>query len=189
MLVEIASPRFDVDLDLRYATPANLTGAALYRLPLCLLHSDAAAALMRAMALARGLGLRLRVFDAFRPTEAQERLWRALPDPMFVADPRLGSNHSRGVAIDLTLVRDDGVVLEMGTEFDAMTRASHHGRTDLAVSVQRHRALLLGVMVGAGWCPYPYEWWHYQLADADRYPLLSDSAVGRRMMADDGGRA
>ncbi|MEI6558570.1 MAG: hypothetical protein WCO00_09185 [Rhodospirillaceae bacterium] len=61
MLIEIAPLRFDVDLDLRYATPDNLTGAPIYLRPLCLLHGAAEAPLLRAVALARGLGLRLRL--------------------------------------------------------------------------------------------------------------------------------
>ena len=183
MLIEIAPLRFDVDLDLRYATADNLTGAPIYARPLCLLHADAVPPLRRAVALARGLGLRLRLFDAFRPVEAQWSLWRALPDARYIADPARGSNHSRGTALDLTLAGADGTPLEMGTGFDAMTPLSHHGRTDLPSEVQRHRALLAGVMAGAGWQPYPYEWWHYQVPGAERYPLLSDSAAGGKMMA------
>ena len=183
MLIEIAPLRFDVDLDLRYATARNLTGAPIYARPLCLLHGEAAAPLVRAVALARGLGLRLCLFDGFRPVEAQWSLWRALPDPRYIADPRRGSNHSRGTALDLTLADAAGRPLDMGTGFDDMTPLSHHGRTDLAPEVQRHRALLAGTMTGAGWQLYPYEWWHYQLNGAERYPLLSDSAVGGKMMA------
>ena len=183
MLCEIAPPRFDVDLDLRYATPDNLTGAPVYARPLCLLHVDAVPYLERAVALARGLGLRLRLFDGFRPVEAQWCLWRALPDPLYIADPRRGSNHSRGTALDLTLAGADGAALEMGPGFDAMTPLSHHGRTDLPPEVQRYRALLAGVMAGAGWLPYPFEWWHYQIPGAETYPLLADSAGGGKMMA------
>ena len=183
MLIEIAPPRVDVDLDLRYATADNLTGTPIYARPLCLLHADAVPALARAVALAHGLGLRLRLFDAFRPVEAQWRLWRALPDPQYIADPRRGSNHSRGTALDLTLADGDGQPLPMGSGFDAMTPLSHHGRTDLPVEAQRHRALLAGVMAGAGWLPYPYEWWHYQIPGAEAYPLLADGAGGGRMLA------
>ena len=178
MLMEIASPRIDVDLDLRYATADNLTGTPIYARPLCLLHPDAVPALERAVALARGLGLRLRIFDAFRPVEAQWRLWRALPDARYIADPRRGSNHSRGTALDLSLADADGQPLPMGTAFDAMTPLSHHGRTDLPAGEQRHRALLAGVMAGAGWQPYLYEWWHYQIPGAETYPLLADGAGG-----------
>jgi D-alanyl-D-alanine dipeptidase len=182
VLTDIAPPRFDVDLDLRYATADNLTGKPIYARAQCLLHPAAAAALERAIALARGIGCRLRLFDGFRPVEAQWQLWRALPDPRFIADPRLGSNHSRGVAIDLSLNDEGGRPLDMGSGFDDMTERSHHGRSDLPAAVQRNRALLLGVMAGAGWAAYPYEWWHYQLAETARYPLLTDSAAGGKML-------
>jgi D-alanyl-D-alanine dipeptidase len=183
LLTEIAPPRFDVDLDLRYATADNLTGTPIYHHARCLLHPDAAAALTRAVVLARGLGCRLRLFDGFRPAEAQWRLWNALPDPHFIADPRSGSSHSRGVAIDLTLADADRRPLDMGTGFDEMTPQSHHGRTDLPAMVQRNRACLLGVMVAAGWRSYPYEWWHYQLPEAERYPPLADSVTGGAMLS------
>ena len=182
MLTEIAPPAFDIDLELLYATADNLSGAPIYRSPVCLLHPDAARRLTEAIRLARGIGCRLRVYDAFRPAEAQWRLWHAFSDPTYIADPRLGSNHTRGVAIDLTLADAAGVPLDMGTGFDAMTERSHHGRSDLTAEQQRNRALLLGVMVAAGWEHYPSEWWHYQLPDAGRYPLLTDAAAGGRLM-------
>lgn len=182
LLTEIAPPRFDVDLDLRYATADNLTGRPIYHRALCLLHPDAASALARAVVLARGIGCRLRVYDGFRPAEAQWRLWQVLPDPQFIADPRQGSSHSRGVAVDLTLLDAEDRPLEMGTGFDDMTPQSHHGRTDLPALIQRHRACLLGIMVAAGWTSYPYEWWHYQLPAAGRYPLLSDSVTGGKLL-------
>ncbi|HYD63905.1 D-alanyl-D-alanine dipeptidase [Azospirillum sp.] len=183
MLIEIAPPAFDVAVDLRYATDDNLTGRPVYRRAVCLLHPEAAARLTRAAELARGAGFRLRVYDAFRPVEAQWELWHALPDPVYIADPRLGSNHSRGVAVDLTLDGADGRSLDMGTPFDDMTERSHHGRADLPPAVQRNRALLLGIMTAAGWRHYDAEWWHYQLPDAERHPLLTDAAAGGRMMA------
>ena len=152
-LVQIEPP--GVDLDLRYATPDNLTGAAIYHRALCLLHADAAAALQRAVALAQPLGLRLRLFDGYRPVEAQWRLWQALPDPVFIADPRQGSNHSRGIAIDLTLADAAGRPLDLGTGFDDMTPQSHHARLDVAPEAQRWRLLLLGLIVAPFLGAYP----------------------------------
>jgi D-alanyl-D-alanine dipeptidase len=70
----------------------------------------------------------------------------------------------------------------MGTAFDAFTPLSHHGCLNLAPEQQRNRALLLGLMTAAGWDFYGNEWWHYQLFNPRRYPLLSDSAAGTRMM-------
>jgi len=183
-LVSLQSPGFDLEIALAYATDDNVTGKRIYARAEAQLHPDAAAALQRASALAAPLGLRFKIFDAYRPVEAQWRLWDAFPDPEFVADPRIGSCHSRGVACDLTLVdASSGAELDMGTPFDDFTEASHHGRSDLPAEVQRNRALLLGVMTAAGWDWIQSEWWHYQLFEPERYPLLADAAAPRRLMA------
>jgi len=182
-LVEITEQQHDVQIALAYATAANLTGAPIYRAALCYLNDEAAPLLERAVALARPLGLRLKIFDAMRPTEAQWLLWNARPDPNFLADPRRGSPHSRGAAIDLTLVDAGGHALDMGTPFDAFTPLSHHGVTDIGAEAQRNRLLLLGLMTAAGWDFYRNEWWHYQLFDARRFPLIADGELPRPMMA------
>lgn len=179
----IAPPEDDVILDLRYASAHNITGAAIYGRAAAYLHPEAADLLRRAIELARPLGYRFKVFDAFRPTEAQWRLWHAYPSAEFIADPRRGSPHSRGAAVDLTLVDSAGRDLEMGTDFDSFTPQAHHGRVDIPVAAQRNRALLLGIMTAAGWDFFRNEWWHYQLFNARRLPLISDSALARPMMA------
>jgi zinc D-Ala-D-Ala dipeptidase len=183
-LVAVTETEFDVEIRLAYATADNLTGRPIYRRALCYLHPDAAAALGRAVALARKLELRLRIFDAFRPTEAQWRLWESRPDPTFLADPRRGSPHSRGVALDLTLIDRHGAPLDMGTGFDDFSDRAHHDHPALSASVQRNRFILLGLMGTAGWDFYMKEWWHYQLFNARSYPLYSDRALATRMMDD-----
>lgn len=182
MLVEIAPPRHPVTLDLAYATARNFTGAPIYRRAACYLHPDAALRLARAIELAAGLGLGLKIFDAFRPSEAQWAMWSVRPDPEFLADPRRGSPHSRGVAVDLTLIDGQRRELEMGTSFDAFTPLSHHGNMAVSPEAQRNRHVLLGLMSAAGWDFYKNEWWHYQLFDARRYPLISDRALREPMM-------
>jgi D-alanyl-D-alanine dipeptidase len=182
-LVSITCPDFDVEISLAYATAHNFTGKPVYARSACWLHVAAALRLRRAIDLANQLGLRFRIFDAFRPQEAQRVLWNHTPDPEFLADPRSGSTHSRGAAIDLTLVDGDGRDLDMGTTFDAFTPRSHHGDTGIPAAAQRHRHLLLGIMSSAGWDFYANEWWHYQLPDAQaRYPLISDSALPETLM-------
>ncbi|MBX6370139.1 MAG: D-alanyl-D-alanine dipeptidase [Rhodospirillales bacterium] len=180
-LVEITPSSHGVQLDIVYATARNVTGKPVYARPAAWLHKDAAEKLARAAELARRLGLELRIFDAFRPTEAQWVFWNHVPDPEFFADPRKGSPHSRGVAVDLTLVRD-GEPLDMGTEFDALTPLSHHGAGGIPAAAQANRYTLLGIMSAAGWDFYMNEWWHYQLFQPRRYPLLSDSVLPRSMM-------
>lgn len=182
MLVEITPEAYGVEIELRYATANNLTGAPIYARAGCYLHPEAADALRRAVAIAAPLGYRLRIYDAFRPVEAQWALWHAAPDPSYVADPRKGGPHTRGVAVDVTLVDGSGTPLEMGTGFDDLRPLSHHGVTDLPVAAQRNRVLLLGIMTAAGWDFYRNEWWHYQLFVSRRFPSLSDAEAGTRMM-------
>jgi zinc D-Ala-D-Ala dipeptidase len=181
-LVEITAARHDVAIALAYATAANLTGRPLYRVARCFLHPEAETKLRRAAALARPLNLRLKIFDAFRPSEAQWALWSACPDPAFLADPRQGSPHSRGVAVDVTLIDETGAELEMGTPFDAFTPLSFHACTEVSPAAQRNRLLLLGLMSAAGWDFYGNEWWHYQLFEARQYPLLGDADAPARML-------
>lgn len=181
-LIEIAPPEYDVDVALAYATPENFTEAAVYRRAICYLHREAAEKLQAACLAARALGYRLRIYDAFRPSEAQWILWNHTPDPEFLADPRRGSPHSRGVAVDLTLLDSSGAPLEMGTGFDAFTPLSHHGNTEIDEEAQRNRLILLGLMTQAGWDFYRNEWWHYQLFDSRSYPLISDAELPNRML-------
>ncbi len=183
MALEVISPQgFDVLIDIAYATPNNFTGKPVYARPGCYLHPDAAAALKRAVALAKPLGYRFKIFDAFRPSEAQWVLWKCRPDPEFLADPRKGSPHSRGVAVDLTLVDGAGKELDMGTGFDAFTPLSHHANTEIPAAAQKNRLLLLGLMSASGWNFYQTEWWQYQLFDSKNYPQLSDADAPKPMM-------
>ena len=183
-LVAITEATHDVVVDLRYATDDNFTGTPVYAHPHCYLHEEAEALLRRAIDLAARQGCRLRLFDAFRPSEAQWKLWNHTPDPEFLADPRRGSPHSRGAAVDLTLIGPDGADLDMGTGFDAFTPLSHHGNPGISPDAERNRLLLMGLMTTAGWDFYRNEWWHYQLFDARRLPLFSDGDLpeGGRMM-------
>lgn len=181
-LVAITAPTFDVDLSIAYASADNFTGKPVYARTDAYLHEEAAAALARAIELAAEIGLRLRIFDAFRPVEAQWVLWNHTPDPDFLADPQRGSPHSRGAAVDLTLIDHDGRALDMGTGFDAFTPLSHQGARGLSAPQARNRHLLLGLMTAAGWDFYRNEWWHYQLFDSRRLPLVSDRALAQPMM-------
>lgn len=189
-LAPVTAAAFDLDVALAYATADNFTGKPVYRAEAgCWLHTDAVPLLRRAVDLARPLGLRLKLRDAFRPAEVQWVLWNHTPDPGFLADPRRGSPHSMGVAVDLELIDiASGQPLDMGTGFDEFTPRSHHGNQDISPAAQRNRHLLLGLMTTAGWDFYHNEWWHYQMFEThSRYPVLSDTLLGPdRMMPVDG---
>ena len=94
---------------------------------------------------------------------------------MYIADPAKGSNHTRGIAIDLTLINNQNEELDMGTPFDDFTAASHHGAVGLNAQIHANRYLLLGIMMSAGWDLYLNEWWHYQLFNPKNYPLIQET--------------
>ena len=170
--------------DLLYATAYNFTGTPVYASPHCFFHKKAADHLIRVAQRAHHLGYTLKIFDAFRPTEAQWKLWESKPDPLFVADPNKGSAHSRGIAVDLTLVDTQTLQeLDMGTPFDDFTPLSYHGNQEVSPTAQKNRLILLGLMTESGWDFYDKEWWHYQLFNAADYPLLSDKDAPKSMMS------
>lgn len=176
-LIEITEKKHKLLIDLVYAGPDNFTGAPVYETTHCLLHREAEPHLKKAVELAALAGLKIKLFDGYRPPQAQEVFWKRLPDPRYVADVSQGSNHSRGVAVDLTLVDGNGKDLEMGTGFDAMVDLSHHFHPGLDPRVQRNRLCLLGIMTEAGFKRIDSEWWHYELPDARSYPLITESTM------------
>lgn len=173
-LVEITEQSHPIVLDLRYGSTNNFTNTLIYEKSRCFLHADALILLENAIKLAAQQKLRFKIFDAFRPQKAQEKLWSICPDPMYVAPPDKGSPHTRGVAIDLTLIDENDNELDMGTPFDDFTEQSHHGAS-VTPQANANRYKLLGIMMSAGWDLYQNEWWHYQLFKArDNYPVILD---------------
>lgn len=171
MLFEISESNYPVVLDLRYATPHNITHAVLYPVARCFLAEAARPVWEKTMDLCARQNWTLKVFDAFRPSETQARLWQACPDPQYIMPPEKGSHHTRGVAVDVTLM-SHGQEWNMGTEFDDLSVAAHHG-TAASPEVEYNRFRLLGLMMTAGWDFFTNEWWHYQLFQAREFPLLT----------------
>ena len=182
-LIEITSDSDNVTLDICYATNQNVTGKPLYKRAACFLHPEALKACHEASALAKAMGLKLRIYDAFRPLEAQQMLWDYCKDPAFVSPPKTGKiPHCRGIAIDLTLETETGNLLDMGTQFDSFTPQSYHKTTDISFEAQKNRWLLLGMMHAVGFEHNPREWWHYQLPNYTSYPALSDEDANTMLL-------
>jgi D-alanyl-D-alanine dipeptidase len=168
----------DIAVDLRYAGTRNFVGRDLYgELDCAWLHRLAAQGLARATAcLAEAApGHRLLVLDALRPHRVQVQLWDHLDGTglrEYVADPALGSIHSFGMALDVTVIDADGRELDMGSGFDEMTAASHprleaaHVASGvLAPRHVRHRTLLRDAMAAGGFSGIDNEWWHFDMGD------------------------
>jgi len=177
-LVKITPKDFDVFIDLRYATKNNVCNLEMYEAGVdCYLASDAAEMLKKAVKLAKNLGYKIKIWDAFRPIEVQQFMYDKFPssDPEggFVSNPQTGSTpHCRGVAIDLTLCDFDGNEIEMGTDFDDFSAKAAHRCNEISLNAQKNRLILLGIMTLAGFDFYSQEWWHYQAFEARKYSII-----------------
>ena len=170
-LIEIKKNKFDVDIDLRYSKKNNITGKKIFMENKCYLNNVAAEKLFTASKIARNFKYKLKIFDAYRPKYVQEELWRLFPNSEFLTDPKKGSPHTRGIAVDLTLTKNN-VELDMGTDFDDFTEKAYHLSNNITIECKKNRALLLSIMTMAGFDFYHKEWWHYQLFNPKKFPLI-----------------
>jgi D-alanyl-D-alanine dipeptidase len=150
-----------IRLDLRYATTNNFVNAKMYDCGRCFLRPAVARALVAVHHQLQKQGLGLKMFDCYRPRPIQWKLWKIVPDPRYVADPRIGSMHNRGAATDLTIVDSTGRELDMGTDFDFFGKAAHHDFHGLPENVLKNRQMLLTIMEQHGFQHIRTEWWHY----------------------------
>lgn len=171
--------------DAKYASEDNFTGAVVagYAANRIACSERMAAALMTARDLAAAKGLMLLVWDAARPQRAVDRFveWSKEPEDGKTKRshyPNLKksrlfqegyiaarSAHTRGAAVDLTLMDERGVPLDMGGAFDLMDEKSRHGADGLTKTQSENRKTLKKLMAAAGLKAYESEWWHYSLRD------------------------
>ena len=171
-LVDVRTLAPGVVIDVRYATPRNFLGKAVYPKSAAFLRRSAAAKLARAAAALGARGRRLVVYDAYRPLSVQRLLWAAKPDRRFVADPARGSVHNRGGAVDVGLAGADGKPLAMPTGFDEFTPLAAHGAKGVPPEAAANAAQLKAAMEAAGFKSLAEEWWHYEDPAAKDWPLL-----------------
>ncbi len=148
-------------LDFRYATSNNFVKEKMYDCGRCFYRPAVAKALVKAHKTLQKKGYGLKMYDCYRPRPIQWKLWNKVPDPRYVADPRKGSMHNRGMAADLTIVDKNGKELDMGTDFDFFGEEAYHAYTELPKQVLDNRKLLLNTMAAVGMKHTTTEWWHY----------------------------
>jgi D-alanyl-D-alanine dipeptidase len=160
----------NIFIDLRYATENNFTGQAIYDFRDAYLRYGTVKKLIAVQNELRTQGLILKIWDTFRPTAAQFRLWEVCPDPNYVADPTKGfSSHSRGNTLDITLCYADGTELKMPTGFDDFSPLADRDYSDCAPEAAANAKLLESIMTKHGFTGYAGEWWHY--SDVDNYDV------------------
>lgn len=169
-LVRVTDCLPGISVDLKYATADNFTGEIIYDFTDAYLRYGTVQKLSAALEALEEQGYSLLIWDAFRPTAAQFRLWEVCPDPVYVADPEKGfSSHSRGNTVDVTLVALTGEPVEMPTGFDDFSPLADRNYSDVPEPAASHARLLEDVMTDCGFRPYFGEWWHF--SDTDDYPV------------------
>ncbi len=171
-LVDLKSFIPGIRIDLKYATANNFTGQVVYNFNHCLLHKEAALKLREAHAEVASLGLGLKVWDGFRPAEAQWKFWEIMPDERYVSDPRKGGRHTRGTAVDLTLTTKEGQELLMPSDFDDFSEKAHQDYRGASNEAIKNRELLRKIMERHNFIGVPTEWWHFDLMGWQNYPPI-----------------
>jgi zinc D-Ala-D-Ala dipeptidase len=174
-LVELVPLDSTIHLDIRYATAHNFLGRPVYAQARAFLERPAAAALLRAHRALREHGYGLLVFDGYRPWSVTREFWeRTLPaQRKFVANPKKGSKHNRGCAVDLSLyVLATGEEVRMPSPYDSFTESAAAAYPGGEKREREMRDFLRRTMEAEGFAVNPDEWWHFDYRDWKAYRIL-----------------
>ena len=173
-LVELVKLDSSIHLDIKYATKNNLAGRPVYTEARAFLQRPAAEALVKVHKELESLGYGLVVFDGYRPWSVTKLFWDITPaeNKKFVANPKDGSRHNRGCAIDVSLYElNSGKEVSMTSKFDEMTKSAYAGYTGGTIEQRKHRDLLIDKMEDNGFTVYEYEWWHFDYQAWETYRI------------------
>jgi D-alanyl-D-alanine dipeptidase len=177
-LVEIVDLDPEIHLDIRYATTNNFLHRPVYRQARAFLQRPAAVSVVRAQHALKPKGYGLLIFDGYRPWSVTKLFWDSASDAEreieFVANPKKGSRHNRGCAVDLTLYDlKTGQEVKMPSEYDEFSeRASPNFQGGDAES-RAARDLLRQTMESEGFTVYKEEWWHFDYNGWEKYPIMN----------------
>lgn len=153
----------DIYVELMYATENNFTGVRIYDFTDAYLRYGTVKKLANVQKELKEQGYSLKIWDAYRPFEAQQKLWEVYPDPNYVANPANGmKNHNLGGTVDITMVAADGSIIPMPTEFDDFSLKADRNYSDIEDEEAVNNVLILqNTMENNGFTGYQGEWWDY----------------------------
>jgi zinc D-Ala-D-Ala dipeptidase len=169
--IDVKKYDFSFILDIKYATKNNFTHQAVYPEARCLIRKPVAQALSRVQAALKVRGLRLKIFDCYRPLSVQRKFWELVPDERYVANPQKGSRHNRGAAVDVTLVDSTGEELEMPSAFDDFSEKAHRNALRATPKAKANLKLLERMMLSEGFQVFDTEWWHFDFKGWEQYSV------------------
>lgn len=173
-LVNIHKINPHILVELRYATKRNFTGKKIYSFTTCYVHKVVAQKLDKIQKELEKKNLGLKIWDGFRPLKAQEKLWKTFPDQRYVCPP--GQNrgrHTRGTAIDVTLVDKWGNELKMPTAFDDFSIKAKSDYALISPQCKKNRNILALVMKQQNFIQAKNEWWHFDLRGWQNYKVIN----------------
>lgn len=185
-LVELVTLDPTIRLDVRYAGKNNEFGRPFYSEARVFLQRPAAESVVRVNRALKAKGYGLLVFDGYRPWSVTKQLWDLTPaeKKVFVANPKNGSRHNRGGAVDLTLYDlSTGREADMGGVYDEMTARSYVTYDKGPKDALARRELLNGAMGDEGFFVYAFEWWHFDWKDFREYAVLDVSFASIRRLS------
>lgn len=162
----------DIYVELMYATDNNFTGVRIYDFTDAYLRYGTVKKLANVQKELKEQGYSLKIWDAYRPFEAQQKLWEVYPDPNYVANPANGMRrHNLGGTVDITMVAADGSIIPMPTEFDDFSLKADRNYSDIDnEEAVKNVMILQTAMENNGFTGYQGEWWDY--SDTDDYEAV-----------------
>lgn len=153
----------DIYVELMYATDNNFTGVRIYDFTDAYLRYGTVKKLANVQKELKEQGYSLKIWDAYRPFEAQQKLWEVYPDPNYVANPANGmKKHNLGGTVDITMVAADGTVISMPTEFDDFSLKADRNYSDIDnEEAVKNVMILQNAMENNRFTGYQGEWWDY----------------------------
>jgi D-alanyl-D-alanine dipeptidase len=175
-LVELNELDKTIRLDIRYARADNFVGRAVYTEARAFMQRPAAEAVVRVHKKLKKKGFGLVIFDGYRPWAVTKIFWDVTPEDKrkFVANPKTGSRHNRGCAVDLSLFDlKTGKLVEMPTDFDDFTDNASPIYDGATKTQKKNRDLLRKMMEAEGFTVNRNEWWHFDYKDWENYAIYN----------------
>lgn len=161
--------------DVKYATKDNFTKQVLYPTGKVYIRKIVGEKLSEINKyLKKNYNLSIKVFDAYRPLSVQKIMWKIMPNTNYVANPKKGSRHNRGAAVDLTLIDVNGKEVDMGTPYDDFTQKAHSSYKNLPSDIYNNRMILQKAMKKFGFVPIESEWWHFDFKGWSKFSILDE---------------
>ncbi|WP_316790222.1 M15 family metallopeptidase [Pedobacter frigoris] len=172
-LVELKKVIPNIALDIRYASKNNFMKEVMYKQARAFARKPVADQLKIIQSELNKKGYGLKIFDAYRPYAVTIAFYEKASDKRFVADPKKGSKHNRGCAVDLTLINlKTGKEIQMPTPYDSFQAAAAASYSQLPPNVIKNREMLISIMQKHGFRVIAHEWWHFDFIGWEKYPLM-----------------